>query len=53
MASKCYVRIKGNAIVSVLDSGAAVSIMTNDMRKRLGLKITKPSDTVIIIADGS
>jgi hypothetical protein len=52
-AAKCYIRIKRNPVAAVLDSGAAVSIITNDLRKRLGLKITRPSKTVITIANGT
>src|SRR5262249_54856412 len=52
-AAKCYVCIKRNPIISILNFGAAVSIITNDLRKRLRLKITQPSKTIVIIADGT
>ncbi|RHZ81480.1 hypothetical protein Glove_120g231 [Diversispora epigaea] len=43
IAAKCYVRIKKNPIVAVLDSGTAVSIITNKLRQLLKLEITRPS----------
>src|ERR1041384_3154218 len=38
--------------MAVLDSGAAASIITDRLRKKLKLKIDGPSKTVIIIANG-
>ncbi|RHZ46445.1 hypothetical protein Glove_621g43 [Diversispora epigaea] len=50
--AKCYVRIEGNPIAAVLDSGAAVSIITNKLRRRLGLEIDRPSKVIVIVANG-
>ena len=38
-AAKCYIRIKGNPLVAVLDSGAATSIITKKLLNKLGLTI--------------
>ena len=52
-AMECYVNIKRNSIKSVVDTRAAVSIMTLSLMRKLGLKIDSPSKIVVIIADGS
>lgn len=52
-AAHCYIRIKGNPIRAVLDSGAAVSIITKKLMDKLKLKIDKPSSTVVITATGT
>ena len=51
-AAKCYVWIKGNPIKAVLDSGAAVSIITNKLRRKLGIPIDVDSKVVVITANG-
>src|SRR5688572_10146102 len=51
-AVKCYVRIGKNPVVAVLDSGAAVSIITNKLRKKLELTINGLSKVVVITANG-
>ena len=48
----CYVRIKGNPVVAILDSGAAVSIITRKLMKKVGLSIDEQSNTVVVIANG-
>jgi len=52
-AAKCYIRIKGNPVVAILDSGAAVSIITNKLIKKLGLEPDTSSKTVVITANGT
>ena len=52
-AAKCYIRIKGNPIIAILDSGAAVSIITNKLMNKLGLQPDAPSKTVVITANGT
>jgi hypothetical protein len=52
-AAKCYVRIKGNPVAAVLDSGAAVSIITEKLRRQLGLKTETPSNIIVITANGT
>ena len=52
-AAKCYVRIKGNPVAAVLDSGAAVSIITEKLRRQLGLRTETPSNIIVITANGT
>jgi hypothetical protein len=52
-AVRCRVRIKGNPLIAVLDSGAAVSIITNKLMKKIGLAIGKPSNVFVITANGN
>src|SRR6185295_1031263 len=52
-AAKCYIRIKKNPVVAVLDSGAAVSIITNKLRKKLKLVTDGPSKVIVITTNGS
>lgn len=52
-AAKCYVRIKRNPIAAILDSGAAVSIITDKLRRKLGLAIDGPSSIIVITANGT
>ena len=51
VAMRCHVNIKGQPVVAILDSGAAVSIITARLMKRLGLKINKESKTIVITAN--
>ncbi|CAG8775022.1 3723_t:CDS:1, partial [Ambispora leptoticha] len=53
IAMRCHVRIKGNPAVAILDSGAAVSIITNRLMEKLGLVIDKPSNTIVKTANGN
>jgi hypothetical protein len=52
-AAKCEFYIGKTPITVVIDSGAAVSIMTKAMMKRLKLNIEGPSDFVILTANGT
>jgi hypothetical protein len=51
-AMKCHIRIKNNPVVAVLDSGAAVSIITKSLMKKLGLEIQESSKVVVTTANG-
>ena len=51
--AKCYVRIKSNPVVAILDSGAAVSIMTRRLMDKLGLEPDNPSKTIVVTANGT
>jgi hypothetical protein len=46
-AAKCEFYIRNQPVIVVIDSGAAVSIMTKAMMNSLGLKIQNSSDYVI------
>lgn len=52
-AARCYVRIKNNPIVAILDSGAAMSLMSKKMMDKLALKIDGPSTTVVLTVNGT
>ena len=47
-AVKCNVRIKGEPVQAILDSGAAVCVITKLLAQKLNLKITKPSKTIVV-----
>ncbi|KAF0476151.1 gag-pol fusion protein [Gigaspora margarita] len=49
IAAKCHIRIKGNSVTAVLDSGAAVSIITKRLIKNLGLEIDSLLKIVVVI----
>jgi hypothetical protein len=51
-AAKCYVQIRQNPVVAVLDSGAAVSIITKSLKNKLGLKVDRESKVIVITANG-
>ena len=51
-AVKSDLIINGQEIQTVIDSGAATNIITNKLRKELGIEIEKSSKTVFKIADG-
>src|SRR5436853_243688 len=44
--------INGKEVKTLIDSGAAANIITNKLRKRLGIRIERPSKTVFTIANG-
>ncbi|GBC48416.2 retroviral aspartyl protease family protein [Rhizophagus irregularis DAOM 181602=DAOM 197198] len=52
-AVKCAVRIKGDPVYAILDSGAAVCVITKSLARKLRLEITKPSNTIVVTADGT
>ena len=51
-AVQCHVRIKSNPVKAIVDTGAAVSIMTKPLMKKLGLRIDSPSKIIVVIANG-
>lgn len=52
-AAKCYAKIEGKPIIAVLDSGAAVSIITKKLLDRLQMRIEEKSTTTVITANGT
>jgi len=52
MALKGNVIVNGREIKALIDTGAAGNIITNKLRKRLGIRIEKPSRTMFMIANG-
>src|SRR5215216_2506286 len=52
MALRCHVNIKRNSVVAIIDTGAAVSIMTKKLMKKLGLTIQEASQVIIVTANG-
>ena len=53
IAAKCQVRIKNEPVYAILDSGAAICVITKGLADKLKLKITKPSRTIVVIANGT
>ncbi|CAG8474202.1 5821_t:CDS:2 [Gigaspora margarita] len=53
IAARCYICIKNNPIVAVLDSGTAMSLMSKRIMNKLDLKIDEPSTTVVVTANGT
>jgi hypothetical protein len=52
-AVKCAVRIKGDPVYTILDSKAAVCVITKYLACKLKLEITKPSNTIVVTTDGT
>ena len=52
-AAKCYIQIKRDPVVAILDSGAAVSIITKRLMDKLQLEMDTSSRTVVVTADGT
>jgi len=53
VAMRCHVNIKGQQVIAVLDSGAAVSIITAKLMRKLGLRIDRDSKTIVVTANGA
>src|SRR6185437_68222 len=53
VAMRWHLNIRGQPVVAILDSGAAVSIITAKLMKRVGLKINQYSKTIIVTANGA
>ncbi|CAG8561502.1 4409_t:CDS:2, partial [Cetraspora pellucida] len=51
IAAHCYIKIKNNLVVAILDSGTAVSIMSNRMMSKLQLKIIELSTIIVVTAN--
>ncbi|CAG8658745.1 8839_t:CDS:2 [Acaulospora morrowiae] len=51
LAARCNVKIRNKPVVAVLNSGAAVSIMSKKLFTKLGLQISEPSNAVVITAN--
>ena len=52
-AAKCVLRINGKAITAIVNSGAATSIMTKPLMKKLGYEPNRPSRIVVVMANGN
>ena len=52
-AVKCNLHVDGIPVSVVIDGGAATSIMTRKLMKRLGYNIDQPSKLVIVTANGA
>ncbi|CAG8781668.1 772_t:CDS:1, partial [Acaulospora morrowiae] len=50
-AAKCYVRVGDKTMVAVLDTGAAVSIITKRLADKLRLTINEKSTSVVVTAN--
>ncbi|PVZ97576.1 hypothetical protein BB558_006460 [Smittium angustum] len=50
---KAIIEIKGNQYSAILDTGAACSVVSSSLVKKLGLSITQSSNQQIITADGA
>src|SRR5260363_303306 len=50
---KCNIKLQGKPYHAVIDSGAAVSMISHQFVKELGLKIEAPSTSLIVSAAGS
>src|ERR1044071_8600245 len=44
--------INGEEVKTLIDSGAATNIITNRLRKRLGVRMKRPSKTIFTMANG-
>ena len=51
-AIQCHVRIKSNLVKAIVDTEAAVSIITKPFMKKLVLRIDSPSKIIVVIANG-
>lgn len=52
-AARCSIRIGGKVVSAIVDSGAAISIITKSLLNRLGYKVQRPSRLVIATANGA
>src|SRR5256885_4066667 len=52
-AAKCVLRINEKAIIAIVDSEAATSIMTKPLMKKLGYEPNRPSRIVVVTANGN
>jgi len=52
IAVKSDLMINGQEVRVLIDSGAATNIITNKLRRRLGIRIKRPSKTIFTMANG-
>jgi predicted aspartyl protease len=52
-AARCNIKVDGNSIAVVIDSGAAASIITKRLMNKLGYTIDRKSNLVIVTANGA
>ena len=50
---KCNIKLNGKPYHAVIDSSAAISMISNQVVRELGLKIEAPSSSLIVSATGS
>jgi predicted aspartyl protease len=53
MAMKTILNIEGKEVKTIIDTGAATSMITNKLRKELDIPIRKGSNVRFILADGN
>src|SRR5947209_808669 len=51
-AAKCTLRVGNQVVQAIVDSGAATSIITMPLLKRLGYSIDRPSRLMVVTANG-
>lgn len=51
-AAKCNVKVNGESMKAIIDSGASVSVITNKLRKQLEIPIERKSKEVLVAANG-
>lgn len=52
-AARCMLQIEDTPVEAIIDSGAAASIMTKKLAKKLGYPIDEPSNLIIVTANGT
>jgi predicted aspartyl protease len=52
MAMKSKVTIMGREVVAIIDSGAAVSLISDSLRRDLGIQISEGSNVRFVLANG-
>ena len=52
-AAKCTLRVGSKVTAAIVDSGAATTIMTKPLLEKLGYHIDRPSNMIVIIANGT
>jgi predicted aspartyl protease len=53
MAMKTILNVEGKEVKIIIDTGAATSVITNKLRKKLGKPIQKGSNVRFVLADGN
>ncbi|CAG8599198.1 13129_t:CDS:2, partial [Acaulospora morrowiae] len=51
-ASRCYVQINQQPVITILDTGAVVSLISKNLLDKLNLRINEKSNTIVVTATG-